>query len=752
MILSGQADKFLVPLPDRNLPHDSPAGLGDVMLKHAKAIWIVFIVAAMLSLASAATISDLRGAASTPATQPSSPTTNPSVNAPLSPVGEPLLAAHPEYSFLHGQQGFWRLAKSNQGVWWFVSPEDHPEFLNLVDTVQPVLHGRDPAGPDYVSTDFDAKAPDALNRWARSSVSRVLNIGFKGVGAWSSPALHQCDIPMTQDLNISAWARSSNALLFSPQWSQAAENAVKTQASPLRENHNLVGYYLDNEMDWEDESTNISSYFNNLRLDDPNRQEVLSVIHSVWQNVTAFNGDWGSNLKDWAGLSNLSSLPRASGPAYDRLGSAWLSHLADSYFKITTSLLKKYDPNHLILGVRYRGSVPIEVARASRSYTDAQSLNYYVSDAKADSDLFHMIVEESQQPLIISEYSFHALQNRSGDRNLIGFDAQVPDQEARAEAYRQLTSRLARIPYVIGADWFQWADEPSSGRDVDGEDVNFGVVDVDDHAYEPLAKAVRETTAQLDDLHTRSPSDNGSDVWRAGFNRPVAKVPYLNQPIKLDGRLNDWPAECKLQGMRVDQIVGSERNHLPTPDVYLGWTNDGLYLGFTVYDNDIEAAPASGWWWARDSVEFFIATRPPRSDQRDYDQYDHHFFFVPVDYPTMTGAAGVVGRWHTPGDAITDNLIPDPDVRQTSRVLSDRYTVEMFIPAKALRGFDPKNGSTMAFNFHARDYQHATEYFWSAPKQIQTQAHPNTWGLLNLLPPANSAPTLAGANTEAMAK
>jgi hypothetical protein len=725
------------------------------MSKRANAIWIVFTVAAMLSLASAATISDLRGSAAPSAPPAASSAATPTA-APSGQPGEALTlsaAPHPAYSFVHGQRGFWRLAKTGQGVWWFVSPDDRPEFLNLVDTVQPVLHGRDPAGPDFVSTDFDPKAHDGLDRWAHASVSRVLNIGFKGVGAWSSPALHQCDIPMTQDLNISAWARSSNALLYSPEWSKAAENAVKTQAVPLRDNHNLVGYYLDNEMDWDEESGNLSAYFDNLRLDDPNRREVLSVIQSVWQNVKAFNGDWGSSLRDWSGLSNLPSLPRTSGPAYERLSSAWLSHLADSYFKITTGLLKKYDPNHLILGVRYRGSVPIEVARASRSYTDAQSLNYYVSDAKADSDLFRMIVEESQQPLIISEYSFQALDNRSGDRNLIGFDAQVPDQEARAEAYRLLTTRLARVPYVIGADWFQWTDEPSSGRDIDGEDVNFGVVDVDDHAYEPLAKAVRETTSQLDDLHARSFSANNSDVWRESFAaRSVAKVPYLSQPIKLDGRLNDWPAECKLQGMRADRIVGGERNHLPPPDVYLGWTNDGLYLGFTVYDNDIDAAPAAGWWWARDSVEFFIATRPPRSDQRDYDQFDHHFFFVPVDYPTMTGATGVVGQWHTPGDAIADHLIPDPDVHQVSRILSDRYTVEMFIPAKALHGFDPKHQSMMAFNFHARDYQHAAEYFWSAPKQVQTQAHPNTWGLLNLMPPAPAAPTLAGANTEAMAK
>jgi len=100
----------------------------------------------MLSLASAATISDMRGAAA-----PSAPLPLPLLQHPprlIGPIGEaltPSAAPHPAYSFIHGQQGFWRLAKTNQGVWWFVSPDDRPEFLNLVDTVQPVLHGRDPA-------------------------------------------------------------------------------------------------------------------------------------------------------------------------------------------------------------------------------------------------------------------------------------------------------------------------------------------------------------------------------------------------------------------------------------------------------------------------------------------------------------------------------------------------------------------------------------------------------------------------------
>jgi hypothetical protein len=67
---------------------------------------------------------------------------------------------------------------------------------------------------------------------------------------------------------------------------------------------------------------------------------------------------------------------------------------------------------------------------------------------------------------------------------------------------------------VIGADWFQWMDEPPSWRIRDGEDVNFGVVCVADEPYEMLVKAVRETTPLLNDLHGRSTSDSYADVWR----------------------------------------------------------------------------------------------------------------------------------------------------------------------------------------------------------------------------------------------
>ncbi|MGH7213661.1 MAG: hypothetical protein ACREIT_02705 [Tepidisphaeraceae bacterium] len=675
-------------------------------------------------------------ASTEPSTQPqavvSSDTPEPSsYNHGVTPT-QP--TTQPSLKLVRGTDGFWKIVQTDTGIWWFQSPSGDLEFLNTVTTVQPFQLARDKEGPSFVSTDWDggAAAEGNLEAWATKTIARATSTGFKGFGAWSHPIFHKYDVPITRDLNVWKWMKG-DPRLYSPDWPAQAEHAVKVQCEPLRDNRNLVGYFIDNELDWGDGGIGPSLHFDNLPPDDPNRQQVMRVIQSVWTNLDNFNTDWQVRLSDWKEVEAWTTLPHPPTGAYGRLFSAWLSHLAADYFRITTQLIRKHDPNHLILGVRFKGYAPLEVVRASKGYTDAQSINYYVSDGRLDLELFRMMTEQSEQPVMIGEYSFHSLDGRSGNRNTVGFAAQVLDQQARADGYRLMTTRLARVPYVIGCDWFQWSDEPPSGRSHDGEDVNFGVVDVDDRPYELLVDAIRKTSPRLNPMHAVSVNDEQKDVWRESFAaKPVARVPFLDAPIRLNGELSDWPAATKVQGIRHSQTIGLERSPLPVPNVYLGWTKEGLYLGLEVFDNDIQGAPAKGWWWTRDNVEFWLSTRPVPSDQNAYDGFSHQFFFVPIDFPASDGIAGVVGQWHRPGDALKDSLIPHPDVKEAVRILPDRYVVEVFMPAASLNGYDPANHPALAFNIHLRNFQHAIDYFWSAPKEVMTQLRPNTWGSLYL--------------------
>lgn len=675
------------------------------------------------------------------------------------------------FKTLKGREGYWRVGQTYDGVWWFVSPEGKREWLNTVTSVQPFQLARDTAGVQYVSRDYDGGTTESGNMraWGEKTLGRVRGAGFKGLGAWSNPVFHDFEVPITRDLNLWKWVcGQSTVLLFSPDWERLADSAAKQQVEKLRENRNLVGYYLDNEIEWGDGLVGPRVYFDNLSPSDPNRRELTRVIREVWPTVEAFNVDWGTDLKSWEEMDGWTALPLTFGGARGRMGNyaayvrlleIWMEHVAREYFRITTAAVRKYDPNHLILGVRFKNWAPIEIVRASREFTDAQSLNTYVGDARMDREMFAMIHRESGQPLVITEYSFHALDGRSGNRNTVGFAAQVLDQRARAEGYRLFTSRLARVPWVIGADWFQWADEPPSGRHFDGEDVNFGIVDIDDREYDHMVRAVRETAPKLNGLHEASkalladrsllaqPGEDGwaegvwteSDLWRESYrNKPTMGVPYLGTAPSINGELSDWPIATRLAGVRHSKTLGLERSRVPLPNVFLGWREEGLYVAMEVFDDDIQGADPRGWWWTRDAAEWWIATRRPGKEQNYYDGYCHQFFFVPSEFP-QNGVSGTVGRWHRAGDNLTQHLVPHPEIRQVARVLPGRYVVEMLIPAGSLSGWDPTGEPRMAFNMHVRNWQNAIDHFWSAPKESQTQLRPNTWGNLYLLPPAKQA-------------
>src|SRR5579871_1688467 len=70
--------------------------------------------------------------------------------APVIPV-----AVDSRFSEIRGHEGFWRIARTHDGIWWFLSPSGKTEFLNGVTTVQPSLASVQTDGAAYYSSDWD---------------------------------------------------------------------------------------------------------------------------------------------------------------------------------------------------------------------------------------------------------------------------------------------------------------------------------------------------------------------------------------------------------------------------------------------------------------------------------------------------------------------------------------------------------------------------------------------------------------------
>ena len=60
----------------------------------------------------------------------------------------------------------------------------------------------------------------------------------------------------------------------------------------------------------------------------------------------------------------------------------------------------------------------------------------------------------------------------------------------------------ARHPLLVGTHWFQWQDEPTTGRVLDEENYQIGFIDVADTPYPEMIGASRQVAAKMYQLRS----------------------------------------------------------------------------------------------------------------------------------------------------------------------------------------------------------------------------------------------------------
>jgi hypothetical protein len=164
----------------------------------------------------------------------------------------------------------------------------------------------------------------------------------------------------------------------------------------------------------------------------------------------------------------------------------------EKYLDMTCSAIKKYDPNHLTLGIRFGGSPSDDLLRTGRKF-DVCSINVYEYEPMAQLDRAYRY---TGRPVLIGEFHIGVPANGLGS-GLV----QAKDQKERGIAYRFYMEQAASVNCFLGAYWFQWRDEPVLGRG-DGENYNIGFVDVNDRPYKELTEAAKATNKRLYEVHS----------------------------------------------------------------------------------------------------------------------------------------------------------------------------------------------------------------------------------------------------------
>ena len=282
--------------------------------------------------------------------------------------------------------------------------------------------------------------------------------------------------------------------------------------------------------------------------------------------------DWGALLRDfevvgadsWEALDSGGKLYLRPGGNGLRTAHRFLALMAGRYYALVRDIIRRYDARALILGDRYQSFFFPEVARACGRYVDAASSNLNASWCDGTFPRFYLdtLHALTGKPILASEFYMASSRNRSGDRNSHGVFPVAATQRARAAGFETTLRSLLELPYVVGADWFQYYDEPPFGR-FDGEDYNFGLVDIHNEPYSLLI----ETASRLQSTElksTRTPPE-----WNASQGVPLAPTDPMGQ---------FRPGLALLRWDRARGFVKPE-SAFPLADLYLAWTPRALYAG-----------------------------------------------------------------------------------------------------------------------------------------------------------------------------
>ncbi len=383
--------------------------------------------------------------------------------------------------------GFFRVEQVD-GRWWFVDPDGHLFFSLGVDVITPYsatrVEGRESffaalPPPDLrPSMRAGARAPMAASfytwnllrrfgsewrqKWVELTLRRMDAWGFNTIANWSDPALGAAR-RKPYVITLRGWGIEAAPLgmpdVYSPEWAVRVEKAAAEQCAPRKDDPWVLGYFVANEPPW------------------PGRESLL--VEMILEGPpTATQRE----LKKF--------LAEGDSPERRR---EFVLRAFERMLEVINSAIRKHDPNHLNLGIRFGGRPPEEIMRAARVF-DVYSHNVY--DYVPDAALLDRVCKLTGRPIIIGEFHFG-----TPGRGMAAGLRQTRDQTERGVAYRYYVENAAAHPAMVGTHWFQWVDQPATGR-FDGENYNIGLVDVTDRPYRELIEAAQATHRRLYAVHS----------------------------------------------------------------------------------------------------------------------------------------------------------------------------------------------------------------------------------------------------------
>lgn len=381
--------------------------------------------------------------------------------------------------------GFFRVEQVD-GRWWFVCPDGHLFYSVGVNGVGPSAGtrvagreelfaalppadlasagrgGRATSGSFYTWNLLRRFGSDWRTPWAEFTAQRLAAWGFNTMHNWGVPNRAPGEPRVPYAAMLRGWQAGPSIMglpdVYAADFASRVDEAAARQLTPLKDDPWMLGYFIGNEPPW------------------PGRESQLcdAILAGPPSQLQA-------RLKTHLATSDTRTRRQE-----------FVFAAFQHYVSTINDAVRRHAPNHLHLGICFGGEPTAAVLQAARGFDVFSENIYRYAPDRARLDRLYALV---QRPILIGEFHIGV-----PERGLSSGLVQAANQTERGVAYRYYVEQCAAHPALIGTHWFQWLDQPATGRN-DGENYNIGFLDVTDRPYDELVNAAKLTHNRLLEVH-----------------------------------------------------------------------------------------------------------------------------------------------------------------------------------------------------------------------------------------------------------
>lgn len=409
--------------------------------------------------------------------------------------------------------GHFRVTK-HDGKWWFVDPTGHlfwsngPTGVGFGGDISPVtdrenwfrdLPARDDPnwgsfyrngrGATYMYykerdwTGYDVARANLVHKYGPdyeklvSDVShdRLRSWGFNTMANWSDSRIYlQHRTPYTVAIHYGGPTIHYRMHdIYHPDWEKNVRERLMQERDSTASDPFNIGYFVDNER-WWGWRPRAAAIGEETLKNPPERHAKITFVDELkkkYQTIDKLNEAWATTHESWEALLASQKAPDMKNEKVLQDCGDFGMMFAERYFTIVNDAVKQAAPNKLYLGARFHGHIDKAVVELCGKYADVVSYNIYDNPPSGRVNQYR----DLDLPMMSTEWGVGSDPTQTPFR---GEKLDI-DPTERSRLIEQYMKVAVTHPNIVGAHFFQYRDQPISGRP-DGEATLRGFVNIVD--------------------------------------------------------------------------------------------------------------------------------------------------------------------------------------------------------------------------------------------------------------------------------